>query len=60
MVKVNVKYKEVSESILSPIKNFGWETLIVPILKWNGGQLRICGDCKVILNPALKVDNILT
>lgn len=45
----------VKEDILEPVNNSDWGTPIGPIFKSNG-QLRLCGDYKVTLNPHIKVD----
>jgi len=43
------------EGVLTKISSSDWATAIVPILKKNN-QVKICGDYKVTVNAALKVD----
>ncbi|XP_043266601.1 uncharacterized protein K02A2.6-like [Venturia canescens] len=45
----------VKEEILEPVENSEWATPIVPVLK-NNGQLRLCGDYKITVNPNIKID----
>ncbi|XP_023245552.1 uncharacterized protein K02A2.6-like [Copidosoma floridanum] len=41
--------------IIEPIKSSDWATPVVPVLK-SSGQIRLCGDYKISLNPNLIVD----
>ncbi|GFT42181.1 uncharacterized protein K02A2.6 [Trichonephila clavipes] len=45
----------VAEDIIEPVTYSDWATPIVPVIKQNG-NLRICGDYKVTINPALKIE----
>lgn len=45
----------VKEGILEPIDYSDFGSPIVPVMKRNG-QIRICGDYKLTLNPCLKMD----
>lgn len=47
--------KLVKLGVLEPVDYSSWGTPIVPILKKNG-EIRICGDYKVTVNPHLIID----
>ncbi|XP_057338493.1 uncharacterized protein K02A2.6-like [Microplitis mediator] len=52
--KVELEIKRlVNMNILNPVTNSEWATLIVPVMKSNG-QIRICGNYNITLNPNLK------
>lgn len=41
--------------IIKPVDFSSWATPIVPVLK-KSGEVRICGDFKITLNPVLEID----
>ncbi|PIK48902.1 hypothetical protein BSL78_14237 [Apostichopus japonicus] len=45
-----------SEGIITPIQFADWAAPIVPILKADQSSIRICGDYKVSVNKASKLD----
>lgn len=47
-------YRLVDNKVLVPIEYSEWGTPIVPVIKSNG-EIRICGDFKVTLNPSLEI-----
>ncbi|KAJ8333939.1 hypothetical protein SKAU_G00412580 [Synaphobranchus kaupii] len=55
--KVEAEIDRLSEQgVISPVKFSDWATPIVPVVKKNG-DVRICGDFKVTINPALCVEH---
>ena len=44
-----------SLGIITPVKNSQWAAPVVPVLKHNG-TIRLCGDYRVTINQASKVD----
>ena len=48
--------RSVQEGILEPVEVSEWAAPIVPIVK-NDQSIRICGDYKVTMNQASKLDN---
>ncbi|GFV94021.1 uncharacterized protein K02A2.6 [Trichonephila clavipes] len=54
--KLNILLQKlVAEDIIEPVTYSDWATPIVPVIKQNG-NLRICGDYKVTINPGLKIE----
>ena len=54
--KIEAEIKRlVANDILVQVESSEWGTPIVPILKSNG-QIRICGDFKITLNPQLIIN----
>lgn len=54
--KVNADIERlVTDGVLEPVKTSEWATPIVPVVKGDG-SVRICGDFKVTINPALCVE----
>ena len=54
MVDVELKRLE-SEGILEKVTFSDWATPIVPVVKPNG-EVRICGDFKVTVNPQIETE----
>ena len=46
----------VSEGIIEPVQFADWAAPIVPVVKSDGKSLRICGDFKLTMNQASKLD----
>ena len=54
MVDVELKRLE-SEGILEKVTFSDWASPIVPVVKPNG-EVRICGDFKVTVNPQIETE----
>ncbi|XP_026142558.1 uncharacterized protein K02A2.6-like [Carassius auratus] len=55
--KVEAELKRLTEiGVLSPVEHSEWATPIVPVVKKNG-DVRICGDFKVTINPVLHIEH---
>ena len=48
--------RQVTDGILEPVEVSDWATPIVPIVK-NDQSIRLCGDYKLTVNKAAKLDN---
>lgn len=44
----------VRDKLLIPVETSEWATPIVPVIKKNG-QVRLCGDYSVTINPHMKI-----
>ncbi|XP_048854231.1 uncharacterized protein K02A2.6-like [Brienomyrus brachyistius] len=54
--RVEAELKRLTElGVISPVAHSDWATPVVPVSK-KDGTVRLCGDFKVTLNPALCVD----
>ncbi|GFU64542.1 uncharacterized protein K02A2.6 [Trichonephila clavipes] len=54
--KLNILLQKlVAEDIIDPVTYSDWATPIVPVIKQNG-NLRICDDYKVTINPGLNIE----
>lgn len=55
--KVEIELERLqSEGIIEPVQFSDWATPIVPVLKSDGKSIRLCGDYKVTVNSASKLD----
>ena len=50
--------RSINNDILMPVESSDWAMPVVPVLK-NNGELRLCGDYKITLNPNLRIDRYL-
>ena len=48
--------KHEEQGIISPVTHSDWAAPIVPVMKQNG-NVRICGDYRVTVNQAIKIDS---
>ena len=44
------------EDVITPVQFSDWAAPIVPVMKKDGKTLRICGDFKLTVNQASKLD----
>jgi hypothetical protein len=51
---INVLNEEIAGGVLKPVKFSKWATNVVPVLKANGSDLRLCGNFKLTVNQVLK------
>ena len=55
--KVELELQRLEEQgIISPVTHSDWAAPIVPVMKQNG-NVRICGDYRVTVNQAIKIDS---
>lgn len=55
--KVEAELTRLTEmGVISPMQYSEWATPVVPVIK-KDGSVRLCGDFKVTLNPAICVDH---
>ncbi|XP_037507514.1 uncharacterized protein LOC119383455 [Rhipicephalus sanguineus] len=52
-VKVEELQRLEHENIITPVDHSDWASPIVPVLKADGQSVRICGDYKIGVNPAV-------
>lgn len=54
--RVEAELKRLTDlGVISPVEHCDWATPVVPVSK-KDGPVRLCGDFKVTINPALCVD----
>jgi hypothetical protein len=46
-----------NEGIIEHVQHADWAAPIVPVVKSNGNDIRLCGDYKVTINAAMKTDS---
>ena len=55
--RVEIELQKLEASgIISPVDQSDWAAPIVPVMKQNG-HVRVCGDYRVTVNQAIKVDS---